>query len=134
MAGTKGLRLDDLKPFLPKAEAAREPPRRVVRPEDLVLPPAPAFDVAGVARANRVPSAQALELLGALGFVCGGGFAVSAEALPSLRQEVQEALPELPKVEEVLGRHGLSGGVLPALGFKVKWKGLRGSVSEVGMR
>ena len=120
--------LEDLKPHLPKREAPKEPPRRDIGPVDLAVPAVEVLDVAIVARDNRVPQAQALELLEARGFVCGGGFAVKRESLASLHDEVAKALPELHRVEEILGHHGLTEHILPVLGYHVLWKGLTGTV------
>jgi uncharacterized protein len=128
VAGRGGLKLERVKSLLPAPETPREPPRREVAPGELSVPPGPALVVGEVARANRVPSAQARELLESLGFVCAGGFAVRREALPEIRGEVRKSLPELERVEEALRRWELTASVHPALGFSVKWKGLSGAV------
>ena len=49
---------------------------------------------------------------------------IEQETLPSLHDEVAKALPELHRVEEVLGRHGLTERVLPGLGYRVLGRGL----------
>ena len=128
VAGRGGLRLEHLKSLLPVPELPREPPRREVAPGEMSIPAGPVLAMGEVARENRLPSAQAKELLESLGFVCAGGFAVRREALPEIHEEIRKSLPELESVERALRRWDLTASVLPALGFSIKWNGLSGAV------
>jgi predicted nuclease of restriction endonuclease-like RecB superfamily len=128
VAGRGGLKLEQLKPLLPVPDLPREPPRRKVAPEELSIPLGSAFAIGEVARKNRVPPAQARELLESLGFVCAGGFALRREAMPEMREEIRKSLPELDSVESTLRRWDLPASVLFALGFSIKWNGLAGAI------
>lgn len=125
-----GLSLGDLKDLLPSVERPTEPPRRHLTSEALDIPPESVVAVAitVVARSNRIPTAQARELLEERGFLCAGGFALRREVLPQMRERVRSALPDLTDVERALQTWELSPAVLPALGFQVKWKGLEDAV------
>lgn len=128
VAKPKGVTLADIKSLLPKPETVADLPRRDLAPGALVIPDAAALVVVDVARANRVPTAQASELLEARGFVCAGGFAVRREVISEVRERVRSALPGYADVERALRAWKLSPEILPALGFRVKWKGLENAV------
>ena len=70
-----------------------------------------------MARAGRVPMAQAMELLDNRGFPCAAGFALRRELLPEVLARVRSALPDLERVERALREWDLSPTVLPDLGF-----------------
>lgn len=129
---SKGLNLGELRPFLPEAGAVEELPRRDLAPELLVVPDRAALVVRDVARANRVPTAQATELLEARGFLCAGGLALRRELLPEVCARVRSALPDLDRVESALREWDLSTAILPDLGFQIKWKGLESATVEEG--
>jgi predicted nuclease of restriction endonuclease-like RecB superfamily len=129
---SKGLKLEELGPLLPRSGAVEELPRRDLAPEMLVVPDRTALVVRDVARVNRVPTAQATELLESRGFLCAGGFALRRELLPEVLARVRSALPELERVERALREWDLSSAVLPDLGFQIKWKGLESATVEEG--
>ena len=129
---SKGPTLEELRPFLPRSGAVEELPRRDLSPEMLIVPDRASFVVIDVARVNRVPKAQATELLEARGFLCAGGLALRRELLPEVCARVRSALPDLDRVESALREWDLSTAILPDLGFQIKWKGLESATVEEG--